>query len=66
MAEVLVHYHPNGINCTVFLLGGDTGGMGRYDEDILVETVDSLWAKAKYDGDFYDAIAALVERKWSA
>lgn len=60
MTEVLVYYHPNGTNCTVFLLGGNTGGVGRYSEDLLAHTVDSLWAESKYDGDFYDAIESLI------
>lgn len=42
--QMLVHYHPNGLHCTVFLLGGFDygGGIESYHEGLSSKAVDAL------------------------
>jgi len=61
--QFLVFYHPNGVDCTVFIMDGmDYGGGISYYFQCKSETVDNLVNQEdKYEGDIKMEIENLPE-----
>lgn len=52
--QVLIHYHPNGIHCTAFVMDGCDygGGISRYWYGLSSE-VEDIYSKAVSDYEFH-------------
>ncbi|HQT19233.1 MAG TPA: hypothetical protein PLE48_14535 [Thiobacillus sp.] len=63
--QVLVYYHPNGIHCTVFVLGGTDygGGIVCMKEGARAHEVYAAWEGADSNYTFHRLMAELCEKQ---
>lgn len=63
--QVLVYYHPNGVHCTVFVLGGYDygGGIVCMKEDALANAVDAAWEESDSNYTFHRLMTELCNKQ---
>jgi len=59
--QVLVHYHPNGLSCAVFLMSGCDygGGILSFQEGVSPKVIQDLDDNSANDYEFYEGVRKL-------